>query len=157
MCSELERQLVIERYKFIQDKIKHLDNVLHSNISDFIKILMAILTLVSGAFVLHVKEVTMISEQGLLILIRFSSGAIVFVSASYLLMTIANLFSWIDYRKDEVKLLMQFGGSLQRNNPRIKSFLAWQETWFMIALIGIIFFSVMVWLNPQTMMLSFVS
>ncbi|WP_318468054.1 hypothetical protein [Photobacterium leiognathi] len=142
---EFTKELVIERYKFIQDKQKHLDSILHTNIGMIIKLLIALFGLAVTGLLLYKKTPEVISPKDLVILFQLSSLLTSFVSAFFLLMTISNIFAWFGYRKDEVNLLEQFGGSFRREMPQKRSFYTWQETGFIVTLIIILFACYITW------------
>lgn len=145
LSKELTNQLVIERYKFIQDKIKSLDNILHINIGMVIKLFIGVSSFFYGVLLVHLKQPELISLQGVIISLKLSSALFFFTSIIFLLMTVSNVFSWIGYRKDEVILLQKFGGHFTRDYPKLKNFLTWQETWFLISLVLMVVCSVLIW------------
>lgn len=134
MSSELTNQLVIERYKFIQDKMKYLDNVLHVNISFLVKIFVSVFTLLIGSFLMHIKQPEILPINSLVVLTFFASILVFITSIIFLLMSISNIISWFGYRHDEVELLKAFGGSFQRNEPSLKKLFTWQESWIVFFL-----------------------
>ncbi|HCG6065755.1 TPA: hypothetical protein NJ098_004411 [Vibrio parahaemolyticus] len=125
--------LVVERYKYIQEKLKYLDSVLHTNISLFIKILSAITALATATIGYHVPS-TIPSTQYIALVLTGSALAVLAMTLTFLAMTISNLFAWFGYRYDETELLEKFGCGFTRAKPSFKSFLTWQETWFMLVL-----------------------
>lgn len=130
----LTSELVLERYKFIQDKQKHLDSMLHTNISVYVKLVIALFTLIIvGVFSFKTKPNSLTIED-VRLLLELSATMLMFVSGLFLLMTLSNLFAWFGYRQDEVKLLEKFGGDFQRELPKKRSFYSWQETGFLLAL-----------------------
>lgn len=145
LSEELTNQLVVERYKFIQDKIKFLDNILHVNIGMIIKLFIGIFSFFYGVLLIHLKHPDFIPLQGVIISIKLSSALLFFSSIVFLLMTVSNIFSWIGYRKDEVILLQEFGGGFTRDYPKLRKFLTWQETWFLISLTLMTACSVLIW------------
>lgn len=145
MSKELTNQLVIERYKFIQEKIHFLDKILHININLIVKILIGVFTFILSVFLIHIKQPALISQASVTLSLQFSSILISLTSLIFLLMTISNIFAWFDYRKDEVQLLEKFGGDFKRTEPKAKNFLMWQETWFSIALLIILISSILVY------------
>lgn len=151
MSKELTNQLVLERYKFIQDKIKFLDNVLHINMNLVIKILIGIFTVILSIFLIHLKQPDLVSPQAIIIALQFSSALVALTTFVFLLMTIANVLSWIDYRKEEVELLEKFGGEFIRKPADKKKFLSWQETWFSFALLFILIVSIVGWVCGSTL------
>lgn len=145
MPSELTKELVIERYKFIQQKQMHLDTALHANITLLVKVLIGLFSVVFAIATYHLKEPELVTQETVLLLLEGASLLMLFVSVFFFLITISNIFSWLGYRKDEVELLNDFGGDLQRQKPKLSNFLAWQETWFCISLVLFMLGSYTVW------------
>lgn len=125
--------LVVERYKYIQEKLKYLDSVLHTNISLFIKILSAIIALATAAIGYSTPS-TLPSIEYIALVLTGSALVVLTMTLTFLAMTISNLFAWFGYRHDETELLEEFGNGFIRQEPSIKSFLTWQETWFILIL-----------------------
>ncbi|WP_146147119.1 hypothetical protein [Photobacterium kishitanii] len=150
MSLDLTKELIIERYKFIQDKQKHLDNALSSNVNLLVKLLISVFTLVFATFGMHLKQPEIVSIQVTSLVFTLSLILSLLVSTIFLLMTISNIFAWFGYRKDEVELLKQFGGVFQREKPKLSNLLSWQETWFICALTSIIIIAIVTWYHaPQ--------
>ncbi len=145
MLEDLTKELVVERYKFIQDKQKHLDSQMNSNVSLLVKIVVGTFSLVFAVFSTHLKQPDVISLPIATLVLKLSLIFIFAASSILLLITISNIFSWFGYRKDEVKLLNKFGGSFQRENPKLSNFLVWQETWFVFTLLLIIIIATFSW------------
>ncbi len=144
---ELTKELVVERYKFIQDKQKHLDSMLHTNIGMVVKLLIALFSLAVAGLSLYKNTPEIVAQRDLVNLFQLSSLLTSFVSGFFLLMTISNIFAWFGYRRDEVELLDQFGGTFKRDMPQKSSFYTWQETGFIVALIIILFASYITWMR----------
>lgn len=140
---ELTTQLVVERYKFIQDKIKFLDNMMHIHIGMTIKFFVGIFSFFYGVVLIHIKQPELISHEAVIISIKFASSLIFFTSVLFFLMTVSNILSWLGYRRDEVALLQKFGGAFKRECPNAKNFLTWQESWYLISLAFIIICSIL--------------
>ncbi|PSU66571.1 hypothetical protein C9J20_13665 [Photobacterium phosphoreum] len=145
MSSELTKELVIERYKFIQQKQMHLDAALHANITLLVKVLIGLFSVVFAIATYHLKEPESVTQETVLLLLEGASLLMLFVSIFFFLITISNIFSWLGYRNDEVELLNDFGGALQRQKPKLSNFLAWQETWFSISLVLFMLGAYTVW------------
>ncbi|MGR5268661.1 hypothetical protein ACPV5R_12990 [Vibrio astriarenae] len=135
MSNELTKELVLERYRFIQSKQMHLDDALHANMTLLVKVLIGLLSVVFAVATYHLREPKLVTQDIVVLLLEGSSLLLLFVSVFFLLITISNIFSWLGYRKDEVELLDQFGGELQRKQPELSNCLSWQETWFCIFLL----------------------
>jgi len=147
MKNELTKEIVIERYKFIQDKQKYLDTVLHANISFVVKLLVALFSLLIAGISLFNKSPEIISQEQIVLVFQFSTILCGFVCMLFLLMTFSNIVAWFGYRNDEVKLLESFDSEFKRDKPQKRSFLSWQETWFIIALLVLIIASFTSWVK----------
>jgi hypothetical protein len=145
--SELTAELVVERYKFIQEKQKHLDSMLHTNIGLVVKLLIALFGLAIAGLSLYKSKPDIVAPKDLVILFQLSSLFIGFVCSFFLLMTLSNIFAWFGYRRDEVELLAQFGGTFKRDMPKKRNFYTWQETGFITVLIIILLASYIAWIR----------
>ncbi|HCG8450680.1 TPA: hypothetical protein NJ582_004439 [Vibrio parahaemolyticus] len=138
MNVDFTRDLVIERYKFIQEKQKHLDSILSSNVSLLVKVFIGLFSLVFAVLGTYLKQPEVISLSLVTLVFKLSLILLLVVSVIIFLMTISNVIAWLGYRRDEVELLQKFGGDFQREEPKLSNMFAWQETWFLFALIVII-------------------
>lgn len=136
--NDLKEELAIERYKFILAKIQHLDESLYKNIGFVAKFVTAIISAVASILVL--LESKKIANEIAMIIINLLSYISAFTCLLFIFFTLAIMFSWYDYRKEEVELLNRCEADLGRKAPSFKGVLRWTETWFLIALliIGII-------------------
>lgn len=151
--SELTAELVVERYKFIQEKQKHLDSMLHTNIGIVVKLLIALFSLAIAGLSLYKSKPEIVAQKDLVILFQLSSLLVGFVCGFFLLMTLSNIFAWFGYRRDEVELLDQFGGAFKRDMPKKRNFYTWQETGFIAALIMMLFASYTIWMRSAEFVL----
>lgn len=77
--SELTAELVVERYKFIQEKQKHLDSMLHTNIGIVVKLLIALFSLAIAGLSLYKSKPEIVAPKDLVILFQLSSLLVGFV------------------------------------------------------------------------------
>ncbi|EDM64883.1 hypothetical protein PE36_12302 [Moritella sp. PE36] len=145
--NQITKELVIERFKFIQEKQKYLDSVLHTNMTFIVKLLVALFGLVITGISLYKNKPELMSEDSLMTILQLSSLLCCFICGIFLLMSFSNIVSWFGYRNDEVKLLDSIGGSFRRDKPKKRNFLTWQETWFILALLIITISSFTVWMK----------
>jgi hypothetical protein len=131
--SALRDQLALEHYKFIMSKIQHLDEALFKNIAIYGKFITSIFAFVIAAVVF--ERSGKISGELLLLTFNLSKALIIFLSFIFSLITIANVFSWRDYRKEEMALLSKLEIDIGRRPPSFKNILRWVETWFLAALL----------------------
>lgn len=145
--NQLTKELVVERYKFIQEKQIFLDSMLHKNITFVVKLLVALFSLVIGGLSLYKNKPELLSQESFAVLVQLASLLCCFVSVIFLLMSLSNIVSWFGYRDDEVKLLNFIGGSFRRDAPKKRNFYTWQETWFIFSLIVLIVSSFAFFIN----------
>lgn len=157
MSKELTNQLVVERYKFIQEKIHFLDKMLHTNISLIVKIIIGIFTVILSIFLINLKQPTLIHLDTITLSLKISSILIGLISLIFLLMTISNILAWFDYRRDEVELLEQFGKEFKRTVPKAKNFFMWQETWFAITLLVLLISTIFIYIFSSEIVINILS
>ncbi|HIF9409440.1 TPA: hypothetical protein ACX6R8_001292 [Photobacterium damselae] len=141
----LEENLIFERYKHLIARQTHLDSLVSSNVATAIKVTTALCTLFFVAISFLFKEMDKPDVRHLTLLIQFCSvtGGIFYLLIS--LQTLANIFAWFGYRKDEVELLELANTILKRDKPTPRNFLTWQETWFLFVTLILTFISWVVW------------
>ncbi|WP_423807894.1 hypothetical protein OUO06_17655 [Photobacterium damselae] len=141
----LEENLIFERYKHLIARQTHLDSLVSSNVATAIKVTTALCTLFFVAISFLFKEMDKPDVRHLTLLIQFCSvtGGIFYLLIS--LQTLANIFAWFGYRKDEVELLELANTILKRDKPTPRNFLTWQETWFLFVTLILTFISWIVW------------
>jgi hypothetical protein len=64
-----------------------------------------------------------------------------FLGAYVILSILASVFSWYDYRKEEVKLSNDCVEQTFRKAPSLRNFWRWQETYFILFMIVVIIFA----------------
>ena len=62
-------------------------------------------------------------------------GLLVMLAIFVILSILAGIFSWLDYRKEEVALLNEAVGASFRVQPRIGNFWRWYETYMILFII----------------------
>ncbi|MBB1352324.1 MULTISPECIES: hypothetical protein [unclassified Pseudoalteromonas] len=131
--KDIEKEIAVERYKFILTKIQHLDESLYKNIGFIAKFTAAIISAIASSILLF--KTSKITNEILVLAIDFASYINAFTCLLFILITLANIFSWRDYRKEEIELLDKCGVEIARKPPSFKGLLRWTETWFLIALL----------------------
>ncbi|HWW75183.1 MAG TPA: hypothetical protein VNZ44_07305 [Pyrinomonadaceae bacterium] len=121
------KEFKLERYKYILGQINFLNESLHKYLTLFQTLATAILAAGVAVFVSWRKleitaEVAQLAIHSLMLLL----GLLAFYVVASIF---AGIFSWWDYRKDEVKLLKTLGGTPFREPPEFKgNVLRWYET-----------------------------
>ncbi len=133
----------LERYKYILQEI----HTLNDNIHKYLTLFQTLATAVIGAGVLifvswqELKisaETARVGIQGLL-------GLLIILTLFVILSILVGVFSWLDYRREEVELLNEVIEPGFRKAPRIKNFWRWYETYiilFIIIIVSVIYFYV---------------
>ena len=70
--NQLTKELVVERYKFIQDKQKYLDTILHENIAFVVKLLITIFTLIIAGLSFIKQSPELLDQDSLILLFQLS-------------------------------------------------------------------------------------
>lgn len=143
LSVEAQGLIAVERYKFIQEKIKKLDSQFEQSLNTMLKTIIALVAF--GVAVLLAKLEGKIQSESIVLLAIQTIGLLLSISSIFHLLTnLAVMFSWWDYRKEEVELLNQVGCNLNRSKPVIciKKVLRWHETYlllllFLLALLGV--------------------
>lgn len=128
----------LERYKYILGEIKSLNDNVHKYISLFQALSTAIVG--AGVYVLinyksqNIQpEIAKISLKGLYWLLTSLSLFVIF-------QIVSGVFTWIDYRNEEVDFLENYIGKGIRRRPNFSSFWRWHETYliaFVIVITGL--------------------
>lgn len=132
-------QARLERYKFILAEMGRLNENSHRHTKYFLAIFPALSSIAlalkanPGAIVFG-KEIAPIVSLGLMQVITMAS---IFGLVS----VASDIASWIDYRREEVRLITSMGGTF-RSDPKISKFWKWYETYLIVFLI---MFPVFLW------------
>lgn len=143
---ELNQQFYLERYKYILQEIHALNENLHKYLSLFQTLATALATAGVAVFVSREQlditpDIARAAIQGLL-------GLLVILAAFVIFSIIAGIFSWFDYRSEEVELLNKIFGAGFRKLPKKRNFWRWQET-HAILFILIVVFSIVVFVQSR--------
>ena len=134
--KETRSDFELERYKYILSQIQHLNEGIHKYLSLFQTLTTAI---VGGGVALFVKwkeigispEIARTAMNSLLWLLITLALFLVFSIVS-------GMFSWFDYRKEEVELLNRVVGQGFRKAPKLKNAWRWYETYVLIFIIVVV-------------------
>ena len=150
--SQIERELVLERYKFIQQEIRSANE----NVYRFVAMYQTVATAATGAvlalFVGYRKwsippEVARAGVRGLLILITV-------VAAFCILLISIGVFSWIDYRREECSLATRVIDDGFRDAPMWRNFLRWYETYIVLFVLATV---ALVWILASSLLIPHMS
>lgn len=131
----------LERYKYILQELRSLNDYVHKYLALFQSLTTAIV--VGGVAVFMSWRSLMISADIARVSIHALLGLVVILSLFIAISIIAGMFSWFDYRNEEVKLLDEVITTGYRKRPKIGNLLRWTETW--ILLFVIIITVIIVW------------
>jgi hypothetical protein len=130
--TDFKEQIALEHYKFLLLKIQHLDESLYKNIGFSTKFITAIISFIISIILLEKAE--KVSLDVLSYTIELASFLTMFICTVFTLITVAIIFSWRDYRNEEIALMQKMSVDIGRKPPTFKNILRWTETWFLIAL-----------------------
>lgn len=126
-------EIVVERFKYIQDQIKILNENTYKILGIYQTLTTAVVTAAIALFVGFPKltiEVD-VARAGLTALLLLATAIAVFT----ILLLAAGILSWFDYRQEEVELLNTYFYSGFRKSPSWKNFFRWYETWIAVAIV----------------------
>jgi len=125
--TDIVQEFYLERYKYILQQIHSLNENVHKYLTLFQALATAVTTAGVALFVGRQQlnltpEITKTAIQGLL-------GLLIILAAFVVFSIVAGIFSWLDYRSEEVELLNKVIGVGFRRQPRKMNFWRWQETY----------------------------
>jgi len=130
------KEFKLERYKYILGQINFLNESLHKYLTLFQTLATAILTAGVAVFVgwrkLEIKaETAQLAVHSLMLLL----GLLAFYVVASIF---AGIFSWWDYRKDEVRLLETVAKPTFRDPPKFRwNVLRWYETQAILFIVAV--------------------
>ncbi len=127
----------LERYKYILQQIHTLNDNVHKYLALFQTLATAIIGGGVGLFVswknIHITaEIVKASIQGLL-------GLLIILTLFVIISIIGGVFSWLDYRKEEVELLNDIVKPGFRKMPTLRNFWRWYETYVILFIMASVF------------------
>ena len=128
--SDKINEFKLERYKYILLQL----HSLNENIHRYLTIFQALITAVVGGIItIFVSWQNLkISVETAKIGIKGLLGLLIILSLFVIVSILSGLFSWWDYRKEEVKLLDDAVRPGFRRKPDLKNFWRWYETYIVI-------------------------
>jgi len=144
--SDRGKDFKLERYKYILQQI----HTLNENYQKYLNLFQTLATtIVGGGVAVFVSWRNLkISPEIARTSIRALIGLLVILALFLVANIIIGIFSWFDYRRDEVKLLDEVVGKNYRNLPRYGNLWRWHETYLVIFLILVII-SIFVFVETQ--------
>jgi hypothetical protein len=129
IASTKSEDFKIERYKFILQQINLSNEIFHKQFNLYQTLATAVISGTAALF-LTWKELK-ISAEAAVIGVRAFEGLLVLITAFLVFTGIAGLFSWLDYRHEEVALMDKTVGVGFRKLPEWKNLWRWNETWLL--------------------------
>jgi len=127
---------ILERYKYILQQI----HALNQSVPSYLTLFQTLTTAIIGAGV-----AVFVSWQGLnisaelaVVGIRGLLGLLTILALFVVTSLIAGLFSWFDYRNEEVDLLSEVGLSELRSRPRVRNFWRWYEFYLILFIVVVV-------------------
>jgi hypothetical protein len=134
--EELAANFKLERYKYILGQLNSLNENLHKYLTLFQTLTTAIVSAGVAVFVSWQKlGITASMAQ---LSIRILLGLLVILAAFVILSVISGVFSWLDYRREEVKLLDKTVETGFRSLPNVKNFWRWYETYVVVFVLSVV-------------------
>jgi hypothetical protein len=124
------KEFKLERYKYILTEIHFLNDNIHKYLTLFQTLATAVVGAGAAVFVSWKKlaidaETARMTIQALLALLLALAGFVIFL-------VLAGIFSWLDYRREEVALLDEVIRPGFRSNPSPRNFWRWYETYIVL-------------------------
>lgn len=124
--ADAGKDFKLERYKYILTQINALNENLHKYLTLFQTLATAVLSAAVAVFVGWPKlgisvEVARLGVRSLL-------GVLLILAIFVVFAILSGVFSWLDYRREEVALLDQVVGPGFRSAPNVKNLWRWYET-----------------------------
>lgn len=136
--TSIEKDFGLERYKFILQQIQ----ALNENVYRFLAIYQTLTsTLVGGGLALFVGYrkwgiKTDTARSGIIGMMWL----ITIIAAFTILLIIAGILNWLDYRREECELTDTLVGMGFRKAPQPRNFMRWHETHIILFIIGSVVF-----------------
>jgi hypothetical protein len=126
----------LERYKFILQQLDSLNQNHHKYLTLFQTLITAVVTAGVALFVgwRELKldpEVARIGLRGLF-------GLVLVLTVFLCFSILAGVFSWFDFRNEEVDLLIDEVGPEFRKRPTMKNLWRWPELYFLVLLVFVV-------------------
>lgn len=125
----------LERYKFILNEIHFLNDSVHKYLTLFQTLGTAVVGAAAAVFVSWRKLA--INAEIAKMTIEVLLGLFLALAGFVILLVLAGIFSWLDYRKEEVKLLNEAVAPGFRDTPNPRNFWRWYETYVVLFMLAI--------------------
>ena len=126
----------LERYKYILNEIHFLNENVHKYLSLFQTLATAVVGAAAAVFVSWRK--LDIDAGTAVITIRALFTLFAMLAAFVILSVLAGVFSWLDYRREEMELLTETVRPGFRTAPNPKHFWRWYETYVILFMLIIV-------------------
>ncbi len=125
----------MEYYKHILQEIR----TLNENIHKFLTLFQTLATfIIGGGIGVFVSWKSLkIGAETARVAVQGSLGLLLLLTFFIILAVIANIISWFDYRKEEVKLLEDIAKPNFRKPPTLQNIWRWFETYILLFMIAI--------------------
>ena len=123
----LSESLALERYKHLVSQQRQLDLAASELLRLFVKAGVGIVG--AGGAILTAKDSLDLSGSAIFLLLDILTFSWWFVGLFTIVGIAAGMFSWVDYRQEEVQLVKAAGAEFSREEPSFRNALRWTETW----------------------------
>lgn len=130
ISEEAKTNIYTERYKYIIEKIKFLDTLMHKNLSLYFQFTLAICAGLSASIVMRIEDKASFETVKFILEFLFLLQAV--ASLFIIIMTVAIVRSWFNYRDDEIDFLNKIKCDLNREKPNLEGLFRWSETYLVI-------------------------
>lgn len=132
--SEISKiEFKLERYKHINSEISRMNANIHTYLNQFQTIATAVIV---GAVLIFINWKPLSVEPTIAILSIKALYLFLFMLSGFIVIRIlAGVFSWVDYRKEETKLLNEIMDEDFRKEPSFNSFWRWDEFYSILMII----------------------
>jgi hypothetical protein len=125
----------LERYKYILKEVHFLNENVHKYLTLFQTLATAVVG--AGAAVFMSWRSLSIDAGMARMTIQALLGLFLILAAFVILSVLAGVFSWLDYRREEVALLDELVRPGFRSLPRARNFVRWYETYVLLFMLVI--------------------
>lgn len=134
-ASNSKQSFKLERYKFILQQL----NNLNENSYKYLMLYQTLGTaVVGGCVILFVSWKELKIEAYVAIAgVRAAMILLVTLTVCVIFLIIVNVWSWLDFRREEVELVNESMGEEFRKSPTLKNAWRWHETYIIVFLISV--------------------
>ena len=124
------KEFKLERYKYTLTEIHFLNDSVHKYLTLFQTLATAVVGAGAAVFISWRKLAS--DAEMARMTIRALLGLLLTLAAFVILSVLAGVFSWLDYRREEVALLDEVVRPGFRSNPNPRHFWRWYETYVVL-------------------------